>query len=196
MPDTTETLVEYKTRALRALTAAGKTAQLRGSDYARTAGRLGLPTDFSVSGDDVTIPQVTEDPTIKGLPRTSFTAEALAELDAQSLAAFRDNLYREIRYNAKRGYVDADVAVAVLTEMGLPVPTTVSHVSAEVEGVGYVSFTVEGEITREQVIERLAPHAVTPVRDAIMAAFPEATGMRQPVSDVYIEKARDWPESA
>lgn len=189
-------LAQYKTLAAQTLIEAGKTAQMRTSRTSNLLTSVGLSeaAKFTATAGEVTIPEITESTTVKGLPRESFTAEALAQFDAEALTKFRKCLYAEIRYAVDAGDLPTDVALDALTKLGLPTPNTVTVVEADITGLGTTRFTLPGKANRADVEAALAPHAKDPAGDAVRAAFPQATGLRKPVRQLYLNSKSDWVE--
>lgn len=197
-----ETVAQFRTRLARVLVNAGKEMELRASRVAGWLSGMGMSVEnLTDNGNDVTVtpypePADTDDvPGARsaGLKRADLTPDALAKRDAKALHDAKSSAYDQIKHQIRYGYMSDEIGIKCLTELGLPVPSKASTVSAHIAGIGDVQFQHAGEITRAQVVEAFTPFATDLRVDAIMAAFPGAQGVRPGVTSVYIDTELSWP---
>jgi hypothetical protein len=187
-------LTDYKTKAAKTLARIAQTVQMRSVRVTEIASMLGLPA-ISVDGKNVKVAEVKEPDEFHGVPRADLTATAIAKYEAAALATFKRDLFAEIGYLYHRNdYMPLDLVSELLSELGLPVPVTVTRVSAFVTGQGNVSFTLPGEHKVADIRAKLEAMADTPVSDMVVAAFPGATNTGDRVSDLRVHPRTEWPE--
>jgi hypothetical protein len=193
------TYSDYQTRALRVLATATETARLN-EDFKRNMFSSLFPyrgAQVTVTREHIKIEEVPETETLGGVPRADLTAEAVERHEADLLANFRRNTYRRVRNELSRGTLPLDLAVTILSELDLPVPVKNTHVEADVKGVGFVTFTLAGEVTEADVRAKLETIAKDNAGDAVVAAFgaSEVT-LPKTVTSLYVTVRVDWPEWA
>lgn len=154
----------------------------------------------------------------RGTKRDDFTAEKLAEIDAKIMHAARYNawyalrnriLYGDSTIGWRASDAQRDQCLDAMRELGFTeaeLPQVKTAVSAYVQTgetdrdgdviKQYVGFTVAGEITKEQVTERLLPlSGPDPWLAKVRDKFPEAEGLEDNrVTSVSVHKDMTWPE--
>lgn len=194
--NTPETLASFKRTLAEALIAAAKAETLRHSRANNIAEAMGLPgvVDYDQPTTGYKVPDFPEETgNIAGRPRSDFTPEALARIDAETLHSYKRSIYSQLRQQVRWGDMSEDMATAITKATGLPQPETKSEVSVSVEGLGYTTFTLPGEVSEDDVRSKFAPKASHPMNDAVRELFPNAEGVGDSVS-VVIRKRRTWPE--
>lgn len=195
MPST-DPITEFRQNLANALAKAAQSESIHRTDAANIAATLGISI-VSWEGDGnpvLAVPAVKVSETVNGVPRSDLTAEAIARYEARELHKIRraayDRLHRAVRYEE----MSEEAAIAVCEATGLPVPVTKTSVEYNVTGFGYGAFTVSGELTEEEVREKLLPLASDPKSDKIRELFGSgAEGVSDGIEALYVNQLRTWP---
>jgi len=141
-----------------------------------------------------------------GTKRSDFKSSALEELDARHLSAEKERVWQWFRRQAGAGYFDDEQAAGALTRLGYTVlPSVRTQVSLGLPGenrdrYGYrehdvVNFTLDGEVSRDEVETRLAG-VLKPAGVLALAreAFPEALDLPEaPEHQLNLYASWTWP---
>lgn len=144
-------------------------------------------------------------PMFKGEPgkRSDFSAERLAEFDADFERTVKDNVWRNIMHRNTRSQLSDEQADHLLAELGYTaLPSTKTFVEYSVGGDrgGVIRRTLAGEVSRDDVIA-LMVNADIPRYSTAQAkadqAFPESIDGNKTelisYSTLRVETKREWP---
>lgn len=188
-------LAAFRRLALQELAKLGRAADLTSSAMSDYAARAGLPSRFApdTSGAGYEIPDVPDEQYgPQGLERSLFTEQALAAHDAEALQRQRRGVYAVLNQIADRSRARLPMVREALAALGLPLPAMVTHVDAQVAGIGTVVFTLDGEVGYDEIRAKLTEVASDPRRDAILAAFPQAAGVGELVTSLWVQAEERW----
>jgi hypothetical protein len=187
-------LTDYQTNAMLILAKAAKSRAL-GNELSGLFSWLSLPAkNVTYSGDDITVEPVPEVATFSGIERSQFTPEAIAKFEAKLLNSFRQSVYDRVRWLMENGYTNKDGAAKLAAELDLPVPTMVTHVEAQVIGIGLVNFALDGEVEKATVEAQLDTLVKDPTGDALRSVFPNVKGLPRRVSGLRVTVRPVWPD--
>jgi hypothetical protein len=187
-------LTDYQQEATRILAVASRDDKLASGTPDMILADAGLDTrKVEVTLDAaVTVAEITADPDYKGQPRTDFTEEAQARIDAEELSRFRRFLYQAIR--RQRGLFTPERLARLLSDLDLPQPVRVTRVDTHVRGRGTLHFTLPGEHTHEELKPQLAALAVDEDSAAVRGAFPDAMALPDEVPSLTLLEDWRWPD--
>jgi hypothetical protein len=192
-------------------------AVYRDEDEARTStlpnalSVVGIQAAYSSSETASRLHVKIENDENEGLPagytRADYSAEKLAEFDAEALRKSKHNVWNFIRIRQQNGSLELEQANALLDDLALDARpcevTTVSGTLAlrEYDGYGnrrtkYFAFSMPGHQDKDEVkplIEATLIDLVDQVDVALRQAFPEAEGIEDPFRRIDVTYATVWP---
>ena len=210
MSKTHETLTAWK-HAVASAFAKVYDAETRGASLGSAlecAGIGGVKVTSEATGLNIAVAELGDKDNVPhGFTRGDFTADKLAEMDAEALKSAKRSVWHFIRSKARRGYMDNDQAIALLDELGFTArPTETTNVSADIptgqrDRYGdsvreYVSFRIPGSVAKDVIVAALAEAypAANAVRTAILSAFPNAQDVPGGLADrVSVSTDLEWP---
>lgn len=135
-----------------------------------------------------------------GVYVSDLSPEKQAAHRAKELLNLRRSAYTWLRDQVEDyGRYNAGEVVRHFGKLEFPMPKQVSTVSAEVrqgDTAEYVCATVDGEMTREQVIEKLTPFASnSPAHLLTVAAFGDGSHSEDLVQHISIRTRTEWPST-